>query len=306
MNNSVTKTVPQIFKDNICTVFNLLNLLIAISLAAVGAWKNILFIFVIMINTAVGIIQEIKAKRQIERLTILSLPKVRILRSGKESEILPDEIKKGDVLSLESGSVVCCDCKIISGAAEINEAVLTGESEPVLKRSGDMLLSGSSVISGKYRAEVICDNAESFTSKIIDEVKSTKQSESAMLMSMKKVTKLTGFFIVPLGILMFAQGYFFRGIPLADAVVSTSAGLLGMLPKGLVLLISISFATGVIKLSKKQVLVRELHSLENLAHCDTVCLDKTGTLTEGKLSVEKVFADIDDREFARLMDTYIL
>lgn len=105
MNNSVTKTVPQIFKDNICTVFNLLNLLIAISLAAVGAWKNILFIFVIMINTAVGIIQEIKAKRQIERLTILSLPKVRILRSGKEIEILPDEIKKGDVLSLESGSV---------------------------------------------------------------------------------------------------------------------------------------------------------------------------------------------------------
>ena len=120
------------------------------------------------------------------------------------------------------------------------------------------------------------------------------------------VFNLLNLLIVPLGILMFAQGYFFRGIPLADAVVSTSAGLLGMLPKGLVLLISISFATGVIKLSKKQVLVRELHSLENLAHCDTVCLDKTGTLTEGKLSVEKVFADIDDREFARLMDTYIL
>lgn len=291
MNNSVIKTIPQILKDNICTVFNLLNLLIAISLAAVGAWKNILFIFVILINTAVGIIQEIKAKRQIERLTILSLPKVKVFRNGMAREILPDKIAKGDILSLESGSVICCDCKIVSGTAEINESVLTGESEPVLKKNGDTLLSGSSVISGKCRAEVICDNDESFTSKIVDEVKSTKQSGSEMLMSMKKVTRFTGFFIVPLGILMFIQGYFFRGMPLADTVISTSAGLLGMLPKGLVLLISIGFAAGVINLSKKQVLVRELHSLENLAHCDTVCLDKTGTLTEGKLSVERVLSE---------------
>ena len=178
MNNSVKKTIPQILKDNICTVFNLLNLLIAIALAAVGAWKNILFILVILINTAVGIVQEIKAKRRIERLTLLSLPKVKILKNGKECEISPDEIKKGDILSAESGS--------------------------------------------------------------------------EMLMSMKKVTKFTGFFIVPLGVLMFLQGYFFRGMPLECAVVSTtSAGLLGMLPKGLVLLISIGFAAGVINLSKK-------------------------------------------------------
>ncbi len=160
------------------------------------------------------------------------------------------------------------------------------------------------MVSGKCRAEVICENEDSFTSKITNEVKSTKQSGSEMLMSMKKVTKFTGFFIVPLGILMFIQGYFFRGTPLADTVVSVSAGLLGMLPKGLVLLISIGFAAGVISLSKKQVLVRELHSLENLAHCDTVCLDKTGTLTEGKLSVESVFADINN-EFEKLMSAYI-
>lgn len=301
MNNSIIKTTPQILKDNICTVFNLLNLLIAISLAAVVAWKNILFIFIILINTAVGIVQEIKAKRRIEKLTLLSLPKVKTVRDGKETEILPDEIKKGDVLCLESGSVICCDCQIISGMAEINESVLTGESEPVVKQSGDTLLAGSSLIYGKCRAEVICENEDSFASKITNEVKSTKQSGSEMLMSMKKVTKFTGFFIVPLGILMFIQGYFFRGTPLADTVVSVSAGLLGMLPKGLVLLISIGFAAGVISLSKKQVLVRELHSLENLAHCDTVCLDKTGTLTEGKLSVESVFAYIDNNEFEKLM-----
>lgn len=305
MRKSVIKTVPQILKDNICTVFNLLNLLIAISLTAVGAWKNILFIFVIIINTAVGIIQEIKAKRQIERLTLLSLPKVKVLRGLEEIDIHPDEVKKGDTLSLASGSVICCDSRIISGMVEVNESILTGESEPVVKHTGDILLSGSSVISGKCSAEVICENEDSFTSKIANEVKSTKQSGSEMLMSMKKVTKFTGFFIIPLGILMFIQGYFFRNMPLAETVISTSAGLLGMLPKGLVLLISIGFAAGVINLSKKQVLVRELHSLENLAHCDTICLDKTGTLTESKLSVEKVFTDIDSNEFEKLMSAYI-
>lgn len=279
MNNSVVKTIPKILKDNICTMFNFLNFLIAVALAAVGAWKNILFIFVILINTAVGIIQEIKAKRQIERLTLLSLPKVKVLKDGKENEILPDEIRKGDILCLESGTVICCDCKIISGRAEINESVLTGESEPVLKQFGDTLLAGSNVISGRLRAEVICENEDSFTSKIVKEVKSTRQSGSEMLTSMKKVTKFTGFFIIPIGILMFIQGYIYRNMPLADSVVSTSAGLLGMLPKGLVLLISIGFAAGVINLSKKQVLVRELHSLENLAHCDILCLDKTCTLS---------------------------
>lgn len=305
MKGSVAESVPQILKDNICTVFNLLNVLIAISLAAAEAWKNMLFILVILINTAIGIVQEIKAKHRIEELTLMSFPEVKVVRGGAELNILPDEIEKGDILSLESGSVICCDCEIITGAAEVNESVLTGESEPVLKSDGDMLLSGSSVISGRCRAKVICSNEESFISKITDEVKNTKQAGSEMLMSMKKVTKFTSFFIVPLGVLMFMQGYFLRKMTFADVVVSTSAGLLGMLPKGLVLLISIGFAAGVINLSKKQVLVRELHSLENLAHCDVVCLDKTGTLTEGRLSVEDYFADIEDSEFKKLMASYI-
>ena len=305
MNNNIVKTTPQILKDNICTIFNLLNLLIAVSLAMVGAWKNILFIAVILINTVIGIIQEIKAKRQIEKLTLLSLPRVAIIRNGKEVQISPNEIKKGDLMQLDSGAVVCCDCIIQSGSAEINESILTGESEPVAKFAGDTLLSGSTVISGKCIAETTCTNEESFTSKITDEVKKTKQSGSELLMSMKKVTKFTSFLIIPLGILLFIQGYFFRGMPIDSTVVSASAGLLGMLPKGLVLLISIGLAAGVIKLSKKNVLVRELHSLENLAHCDTVCFDKTGTLTEGKLSVESVFLDIDNEEFEKLMSTYL-
>ena len=139
MKNSAIKTVPQILKDNICTMFNLLNLLIVLALAMVGAWKNTLFFLVIVINTAVGIVQEIKAKRQIERLTLLALPKVTVLRGSTETDVLPEEVQKGDVLLLQSGEVVCCDCKLLAGTAEINESILTGESEPVQKQPGDTL-----------------------------------------------------------------------------------------------------------------------------------------------------------------------
>lgn len=304
--NNATKTIPQILRENICTVFNLLNLMIAVSLAAVGAWKNILFIFIVLINTVIGIVQEIRAKRQIERLTLLAQPMVTVLQCGKESEIHPDEIRKGDIIVLTAGDAICTDCTVQEGQLEVNESILTGESNPVVKSPGDTLLSGSSVIAGRCLAKAECGIDECFTAKMVSEVKRTKSSSSELLSSMKTVTKLTGFFIVPLGILLFVQAYFFRGTPLDSAVIVTSAGLLGMLPKGLVLLISIGLAVGVIRLSKKNVLVRDLHSLENLAHCDVVCLDKTGTLTEGSLEVEAVYPDIDEQEFNRLMATYLV
>lgn len=235
----------------------------------------------------------------------MSQPRVRVERGGAHIIIRSDDVVCGDTLCLESGSALTCDCEILDGTVEVNESVLTGESEPVVKHSGDKLLSGSSIVSGKCRAEAVGVGDDSFAAKMVTEVKGMTHGGSEMLSAMKRVTKFTGFFIIPLGILLFAQGYFLRGEPLADTVVATSAGLLGMLPKGLVLLISIGFATGVIRLSKKNVLVRELHSLENLAHCDTVCLDKTGTLTEGKLTVESFAADIPEREFAKYMATYI-
>ena len=304
--NNATKTIPQILRDNICTVFNLLNLMIAIALAAVGAWKNILFILIILMNTVVGIVQEIKAKRQIERLTLLAQPVVTILRDGAEQTIRPEEIHKGDMLVMTAGCAVCTDCTVREGRLEVNESILTGESEPVIKLPGGRLLSGSSVISGRCFAQADCGADECFTAQMVEEVKRTKSSRSELLTLMKKVTKFTSFLIVPLGVLLFVQAFFFRSVPIDTAVVATSAGLLGMLPKGLVLLISIGLAVGVIRLSKKNVLVRELHSLENLAHCDVVCLDKTGTLTEGSLEVEGVYPDMDEREFRRLMATYLV
>lgn len=303
--NKATKSISQILRDNICTIFNLLNLLIAVALAFVGAWKNMFFILIILINTAVGIVQEIKAKKQVEKLSLLSQPTTKILRDNKEYRVSVESVKKGDCLLFESGSVICTDCIIKSGSLEVNESNLTGESEPVIKKSGDKLMSGSTVVSGKCSAAAMCDSSECFASKMVDEVKKTRQSKSELLSSMKKVTRLTGFFIVPIGILMLVQAVFLRNEPLDLAVVSTSAGLLGMLPKGLVLLISIGLAAGVVRLSKKNVLVRELHSLENLAHCDVVCLDKTGTLTDGKLAVCDVATTVDDVEFVKLMEAYI-
>ena len=197
--NKATKTVPQILRENICTLFNALNLMIAIALAGVGAWKNILFIFIILINTVVGIVQEIKAKRQIERLT-LAQPNVTVLRGGKEQNINPEEIKKGDVLVFAGGSAVCTDCIVKEGRLEVNEAILTGESESVVKLAGDRLLSGSSVIAGRCLATAECGVDECFTSKMVDEVKKTKSSGSELLSSMKKVTGFTGFLIIPLGV----------------------------------------------------------------------------------------------------------
>lgn len=304
--NNATKTIPQILRDNICTVFNALNLTIAIALAAVGAWKNILFIFIIVINTVVGIVQEIKAKRQIERLTLLAQPVVTILQGGAEQKIRPEKICKGDVLVMTAGCAVCTDCIVQEGRLEVNEAILTGESELVVKHRGDKLFSGSSVIAGRCLAQAECGTEECFTAKMVDEVKKTKSGSSELLASMKKVTKFTNFLIVPLGVLLFVQAYFSRGAALDAAVIATSAGLLGMLPKGLVLLISIGLAVGVLRLSKKNVLVRDLHSLENLAHCDVVCLDKTGTLTEGSLEIEDVYLEMNEREFRRLMATYLV
>ena len=303
--NKAVKTVPQILRENVCTVFNLLNLMIAVALAAVGAWKNILFIFIILINTAVGIVQELRAKRQLERLTLLTQPAVTVLRGDVQTRVLPQELRRGDLLVLRAGDVVCTDCTVREGQLEMNEAILTGEADCVVRQSGDRLLSGSSVIAGQCLAEAACSAEESLAAKTVGEVRRMKESASELCASMKRITRLTGLFIVPLGALLFLQAYFLRGAALDAAVVATSAGLLGMLPKGLVLLISIGLAVAVLRLSKKNVLVRRLHAPESLAHCDTVCLDKTGTLTEGSLEVETVSTDMDEAEFYRLLATYL-
>lgn len=285
---TISKSYSQIFRENICTLFNLLNVLIAIALALVGAWSNLVFIVIIITNVCIGIIQEIHAKKLVDELSLLMIPHVKVLRDQKQQTIDVNEIVMDDVMVLEAGDQICCDSVVIDGEIEANESLLTGESDAIHKTKESSLLSGSSVISGKCYAQVIHVGDDNYTSRLTNEVKKAKELQSELLNSMRKVTKVTSFMIVPLGIILFLEAYFLRHDLLSEAVISSSAGLLGMLPKGLVLLMSVSLAAGVTKLAKQKILIQDIYSLETLAHVDTLCLDKTGTITNGKMKVEKV------------------
>lgn len=284
----ITKSTSQIIRENVCTLFNLFNVLIAIALALVGAWSNLLFILIIALNIVIGIIQELHAKKLVEQIAVLTAPKARALRDGETRELPVEELVLGDVISLKSGMQIPADALVLEGEIETDESLLTGESIPVRKAPGDELFSGSVVVSGACMARVERVGADNYATRLTQEAKAAAPNHSELLTSMRKVTRFTGFLIPPLGLLLFLQAYFLRGAPLFDAVTTTAAGLLGMLPKGLVLLITVSLAVGVAKLARSRVLVQNLFSLESLAHVDVLCLDKTGTLTEGNMRVERM------------------
>ena len=284
----ITKSASQIIRENVCTLFNLFNVLIAIALALVGAWSNLLFILIIALNTVIGIVQELHAKKLVEQIAVLTAPRAHALRDGEIRELPVEELVLGDVLSLEGGMQIPADALVLEGGVEADESLLTGESVPVRKAPGDELLSGSVVVSGACMARVERVGADNYATRLTQEAKAAAPNHSELLTSMRQVTRFTGFLIPPLGVLLFLQAYILRGAPLFDAVTTTAAGLLGMLPKGLVLLITVSLAVGVAKLAKSRVLVQNLFSLESLAHADVLCLDKTGTLTQGDMRVERV------------------
>lgn len=286
--SAMTKTTGEIVRKNVFTLFNLMNLLIAIALFYVGAYSNMLFIGIIILNMVIGIAQEIKAKKTVEKLSLLSVPSVTVLRDGEEKTIATDEVVQDDIMVLSAGQQICCDGVVLSGDAEVNEALLTGEADAVGKVNGDKLMSGSSLVSGRCLAKVIHVGNDNYASKIAQEAKQVKEQNSELMQSMRKVTRITSLFIIPLGIILFLEAFILRSDPLFTSVVSTAAGLLGMLPKGLVLLISVSLAGGVVKLAKDKILIQDMFSLEALSHVDVLCLDKTGTLTEGKMEVESV------------------
>ncbi len=283
-----TRTNWEIIRDNVCTLFNLFNLLIAIALIAVKAYTNLAYMLIIIVNIVIGIVQEIHARNLVQKLSVLKISKATVVRNGKEKELNIDEIVLDDVIILDSGKQICADSVVIDGEVEVNESLLTGESDTILKQKGDKLLSGSYVISGKCYSKVEKVGKDNFAAQITSETKKYKRAESELVNSMRRVTRFTSFVIIPVGLILFVQAYFFRNIDITNSVVSTAAALLGMLPKGLMLLITISLATGVIKLAKKSVLVQDLYSVETLAHIDTLCLDKTGTITEGKMKVDNV------------------
>ena len=286
--NNNLKSNWQIIKDNVFTLFNLYNLIIAIALLLVGAYTNTFFFLIITINVLIGIIQEIHGKNLVKKLSILTASKTTVIRDGKRQEIEIEKVVLGDTILLKQGDQIPSDSYVIDGEIEVNEALLTGESDLILKGQEDKLLSGSYVVSGKCYAVVEKVGEDNFANQIISATKKHKDNNSELINSMKKVTKFTSFVIIPVGVILFIQAYFIRESVLPESVIATAAALLGMLPKGLVLLITIALESGVIKLAKKEVLVQELYSIESLAHIDTICLDKTGTITQGKMKVSEV------------------
>lgn len=284
--HTITKTRKQIFKENVCTLFNLLNILIALALMLVHAWSNLFFLAIIICNVTIGILQELHAKKLVDTLSLLMEQNVHVLRDGILQIIPAQNLVIDDIMVLTSGEQILCDACLLEGDIEVNEALLSGESDPVYKRKQDMLLSGSSVICGKGYAKVIHVGKDNYANKIAEEVKEVRKVNSRLLNAMQRITRITGIAILPLGVLLFWEAWGLRAISLQESIITSSAALLGMLPKGLVLLISVSLAAGVSRLAKHKILIQDLYSLETLANVDTLCLDKTGTITTGDLKVD--------------------
>lgn len=278
----------EIVKRNIFTLFNFLNFAIAVLLALVGAWSNLIFFVVIIFNAISGIATEIRAKKMIDKLNLLSKEKITVIRSSREQKIMPEEIVINDILKLSAGEQVPSDAVVLKGVSETNEAMLTGESDLVLKEKGAVLLSGSFLASGYVLAEVVHVGADNYVSKLMVEAKTHKPINSKILSSLDKIAGFTSKIIIPFGLALFFEALLIKALPAKTAVIYTSTPLLGMLPKGIALLTITSLLTAVIKLGLRKVLVQEMYSVETLARVDTLCLDKTGTITEGKMKVEAI------------------
>lgn len=286
--DDITKTTGQIIRENVFTWFNAFNVGVGICIAAVGAYKNLLYLGVIALNTLIGIVQELRSKRVVEKLSLISAPHACVVRDGTLSEIAVDEIVLDDIMQLKLGHQVCADAVIVAGEAEVDESLLTGEAEPVRKSVGDPLYSGSFLVSGSCRARAEHIGADNYAAKIAAEAKKHKKVNSTLMKALDKVVIFTSLFVLPLGVLLFLSAYFLLGEGMQTAVVSAAGAILGMMPKGLVLLTSVSLAVGVIKLASKKTLVQELFCIETLSQVDTLCLDKTGTITEGKMAVSEI------------------
>lgn len=283
-----TKSVSQIVRDNVVTFFNILNCILAALVISVGSFKNLLFMGVIISNTLIGIIQEIRAKKTIDSLSLITAPKVRAVRAGQELDVPVAGLVLDDVIALSAGNQIPADCIILEGRCDADESLLTGESDPIEKGSGDMLLSGSFLVSGKCRARVDHIGAENYASKVTASAKYMKKPNSEIMTWTNRIIKLIGFCIIPIGIALFYKQAFVSNQAYNKAVVSTVAALIGMIPEGLVLLTSVVLAVGVVRLSRHKALVQELSAIETLARVDTLCLDKTGTITEGSMQVDGI------------------
>lgn len=284
-----TKSVGRIFRDNIVTLFNIINFILAIAVLLVGSYKNMLFMGVIFFNIAIGTFQEIRAKKTIDKMSIISQSKIKVIRNSLEQEININEVVLDDIIVLSQGNQVPTDCVLVSGTCEANESLLTGESDAIFKIKDDKLMSGSFIVSGKCYVRAESVGEDNYAASLSNKAKYLKKVNSEIMNTLNKIIKIISIVIIPLGILLFWRQMTLNGFSdINDAVVSTVAALIGMIPEGLILLTSTVLAVGVIRLSRQKVLVQELYCIETLARVDVLCLDKTGTITEGCMEVHDI------------------
>ena len=286
--NPNTRTYKQIILENTLTFFNFLNIALLVLVLFVRSYKNSMFMGIILINTVIGIIQEIRAKKTIDKLAILTESKTVVLREGKKWSISTEKLVLDDLIFLKTGDQVPADVKVLEGTVEVNESLLTGESDNLSKSQGDELFSGSFVTSGEACCQVIHVRKDNYASQITSEAKEFKRHNSELRNSLNAILKVISIIIVPLGAMLFYKQYMIVGDTLKDSVVNMVAAVLGMIPEGLVLLTSVALTLGSMVLATKKTLVQELYCIETLARVDTLCLDKTGTITEGTMKVEDV------------------
>lgn len=290
-----TKTIPRIIIDNVLTLFNFLNFGLALLVFSVGSYKNLMFLGVVICNTIISTFQEIRSKKVIDKLSVISKNKVKVIRDNKLKQIEIEEIVLDDLIVLKPGDQVVVDSVILDNEVLVDESFITGESENIKLKKGDTLKSGSFITVGNCKARVIHVGEENYTSVISKDAKYIKKVNSVLMKSLNQIIKIVSIIIVPMGILLFINQYKLPNSNIEIAIVNTVAGLISMIPEGLILLTSTVLAVSIIKLSKYNVLVQELYCVEMLARVDTICLDKTGTITTGKMKVKEVIKlkDVD-------------
>lgn len=284
-----SKTVKEIVKENVCTYFNLVFAIIAVLLIMVGSFRDLSFLPIIIANTLIGIVQEIRSKKVIDELTMLNAPKAIVVRDSKEREIPVEDLVLGDIVIFKSGNQICADAEVVSGQVSVNESLLTGEADEITKTEGDELLSGSYINSGICHARLTRVGATSYISKLTLKAKAIKNEEqSEIIRSLNKIVKLAGIAIIPIGLILFMQQFFLEGETLRVSVQAMVASVIGMIPEGLFLLASVTLAISAMKLARDKVLLHDMKCIETLARVDVLCVDKTGTITDGSMKVDDV------------------
>lgn len=305
---SPSKTTKEIISENVFTYFNFIFLILAVLLAVTGSYRDMTFLPIIVANTLIGIIQELRSKRTLDKLTMLHAPVTSVIRDGTEFQVKSSDLVLDDIAVFRAGNQISADAVVIDGSVSVNESLLTGEADEIVKSAGDTLMSGSFVVSGACRAKLEKVGSESYISQLTLKAKvSRKGEQSEMIRSLNRILKIAGFIIIPVGIIMFYQQYFLNDVPMKDSIQSMVAAVIGMIPEGLFLIASTTLAISAMRLAMRKVLVHDMKCIETLARVDVLCVDKTGTITENRMSVADVIPvvkDVSDGELHGLVSDF--